>query len=46
MLRISAGKKARIFRNFMVGQESIAAAISAYVLAVKDTSFPAAEHCY
>ncbi|SBT09794.1 3-methyl-2-oxobutanoate hydroxymethyltransferase [Candidatus Accumulibacter aalborgensis] len=46
MLSISAGKKARFVRNFMVGQESIAAAIAAYVLAVKDTSFPAAEHCY
>lgn len=46
MLDISAGKRARFVRNFMAGQPSIAAAIAAYVLAVKDGSFPAAENCY
>ncbi|WP_291991645.1 3-methyl-2-oxobutanoate hydroxymethyltransferase [Candidatus Accumulibacter sp. ACC003] len=46
MLDISSGKKARFVRNFMSGQASIAAAIAAYVTAVKDGSFPAAEHCY
>jgi 3-methyl-2-oxobutanoate hydroxymethyltransferase len=30
----------------MAGQPSIAAAIAAYVAAVKDAGFPAAEHCY
>jgi 3-methyl-2-oxobutanoate hydroxymethyltransferase len=30
----------------MAGQPSIAAAIAAYVAAVRDGSFPALEHCY
>jgi 3-methyl-2-oxobutanoate hydroxymethyltransferase len=46
MLDISGGKKARFVKNFMAGQASIAAAISAYVAAVKDGSFPSPEHCY
>jgi 3-methyl-2-oxobutanoate hydroxymethyltransferase len=46
MLDVSSGRKARFVRNFMAGQTSIAAAIAAYVAAVKDGSFPAAEHCY
>lgn len=46
MLDLSPGRKARFVRNFMSGQPSVAAAIAAYVRAVKDGSFPAAEHCY
>jgi 3-methyl-2-oxobutanoate hydroxymethyltransferase len=46
MLDVSAGKKARFVRNFMAGQTSIAAALAAYVAAVKDGSFPGPEHCY
>ncbi|WP_300320560.1 3-methyl-2-oxobutanoate hydroxymethyltransferase [Accumulibacter sp.] len=46
MLDISSGRKARFVRNFMSGQPSIAAAIAAYVTAVKDGSFPGPEHCY
>ena len=46
MLDIAPGKKARFVRNFMPGQTSIAAAVAAYVTAVKDGSFPAPEHCY
>jgi len=46
MLDISGGKKARFVKNFMAGQPSIAAALAAYVAAVKDGSFPAPEHCY
>ena len=46
MLDIAPGKKARFVRNFMAGQGSIAAAIAAYVSAVKDGSFPTAVHCY
>lgn len=46
MLDISPGRKARFVRNFMRGQPSIAAAVSAYVAAVRDGSFPAPEHCY
>ena len=46
MLDISTGKKARFVRNFMIGQTSIAAAVAAYVAAVRDGSFPGPEHCY
>lgn len=46
MLGIYPGKTARFVRNFMTGAESIDAAVRAYVAAVKDGSFHAAEHCY
>jgi 3-methyl-2-oxobutanoate hydroxymethyltransferase len=46
MLDISAGRKARFVKNFMAAQTSIAAAVAAYVAAVKDGSFPGPEHCY
>ncbi len=46
MLDVTPGKKARFVRNFMAGQTSIAAAVAAYVAAVKDGSFPGPEHCY
>lgn len=36
----------RFVRNFMAGQGDIQAAIAAYVRAVRDGSFPAAEHGY
>lgn len=46
MLGVFPGRKARFVKNFMEGQASIEAAIRAYVSAVKDQSFPAAEHCF
>ncbi len=46
MLDISPGKKARFVRNFMAGQSAIPGALTAYVAAVKDGSFPGPEHCY
>jgi 3-methyl-2-oxobutanoate hydroxymethyltransferase len=46
MLGAFPGRKARFVRNFMEGSDSIAAAVGAYVAAVKDGSFPAAEHCF
>jgi len=46
MLDIAGGRKARFVKNFMAGQPSIAAAVAAYVAAVRDGSFPAPEHCY
>ncbi len=46
MLAIYPGKPPRFVRNFMDGNTSIEAAIAAYVRAVKDGSFPAAEHSY
>ncbi|MDR1709289.1 MAG: 3-methyl-2-oxobutanoate hydroxymethyltransferase [Candidatus Accumulibacter sp.] len=46
ILDVAPGRKPRFVRNFMAGQDSITAAIAAYVAAVKDGSFPAPEHCY
>lgn len=46
MLGIYPGKTARFVKNFMDGQSSVQAAVEAYVRAVKDGSFPAAEHTF
>ncbi|WP_166880144.1 3-methyl-2-oxobutanoate hydroxymethyltransferase [Massilia mucilaginosa] len=46
ILGVFPGRKARFVKNFMDGQTSIDAAVSAYVNAVKDGSFPALEHCF
>ncbi len=46
MLDVFPGKKPRFVRNFMLGQASIGDAISAYVHAVKDRTFPGAEHAH
>ena len=46
LLGVFPGRKARFVKNFMDGQTSIDAAVQAYVAAVKDKSFPAAEHCF
>jgi 3-methyl-2-oxobutanoate hydroxymethyltransferase len=46
MLGIYPGRKARFVKNFMEGSACIADAVAAYVKAVKDGRFPAAEHCY
>jgi 3-methyl-2-oxobutanoate hydroxymethyltransferase len=46
MIGIYPGKTARFVRNFMEGADSIEQAISHYVKAVKDQSFPAPEHSY
>lgn len=45
MLGIYPGKPARFVRNFMTGQDSIDAAVAAYVKAVKNGTFPGPEHC-
>ncbi|WP_093556992.1 3-methyl-2-oxobutanoate hydroxymethyltransferase [Pseudoduganella namucuonensis] len=45
-LGVFPGRKARFVKNFMEGRTSIGAAVSAYVGAVKDGSFPAVEHCF
>jgi 3-methyl-2-oxobutanoate hydroxymethyltransferase len=45
-LGIQRGRAARLVRNFMIGHDSIEAALSAYVSAVKEDSFPAREHCF
>lgn len=46
MLGVYPGKTARFVRNFLQGTDSIDAAVRAYVMAVKDGSFPAREHTY
>ena len=46
LLGVFPGKTARFVRNFMDGASSIEHAVARYVAAVKDGSFPAAEHCY
>ncbi|AJD49601.1 3-methyl-2-oxobutanoate hydroxymethyltransferase [Isoalcanivorax pacificus W11-5] len=47
VLGITQGKTARFVKNFMAeAGGDIAAAIKAYDTAVKDGSFPAAEHCF
>jgi 3-methyl-2-oxobutanoate hydroxymethyltransferase len=46
MLDVAPGRKPRFVRNFMAGQDSITGALTAYVAAVKDGSFPGPEHCY
>ncbi|MDP2794411.1 MAG: 3-methyl-2-oxobutanoate hydroxymethyltransferase [Sulfurisoma sp.] len=46
MLGIYPGKKGRFVRDFMAAAQSIDGAVSAYVKAVKDGSFPAPEHSY
>lgn len=43
-LDISTGRRPKFARNFMQGAGSPAAAVAAFVKAVRDGSFPAAEH--
>lgn len=46
ILDITLGRTPRFVRNFMPGHDSPGEAIHAYVTAVKDRSYPAAEHCF
>jgi 3-methyl-2-oxobutanoate hydroxymethyltransferase len=46
MLGVFPGRKARFVRNFMEGQTSIEGAVTAYVNAVTDRSFPGPEHIF
>jgi 3-methyl-2-oxobutanoate hydroxymethyltransferase len=46
MLGVFPGHRPRFVRNFMEGQAGIDGAVTAYVTAVKNKTFPAAEHCY
>lgn len=46
MLNVFPGKRPKFVRNFMDNQPSIQSAVQAYVQAVKDQTFPAAEHCF
>lgn len=44
MLGVTPGRSPKFVKNFMADASSIEEAVSAYVKAVKDGSFPAAEH--
>ena len=46
LLGVYPGRVARFVRNFMDGASSIEDAVARYVAAVRDGSFPAAEHSY
>jgi len=46
MLGIFPGKRPRFVKDFMQGQPNIEAAARAYVQAVRDKTFPAAEHTF
>lgn len=46
ILDITQGRTPRFVRNFQKGHESPLAALQAYVSAVKDRDYPAAEHCF
>jgi 3-methyl-2-oxobutanoate hydroxymethyltransferase len=45
-LGITQGRMPRFVRNFMAETGSIPEALQAYVAAVKDRTYPAAEHCF
>ena len=46
MLGITMGRQPRFVQDFLQDGGSISAAITTYVRAVKDGSYPAARHCY
>lgn len=46
MLGVFPGRKARFVKDFMEGQPNIEAAVRSYIAAVKDKTFPSAEHCF
>ena len=46
ILDITPGRKPKFVRNFMAGTDAPLEALRSYVKAVKDRSYPAAEHCF
>lgn len=46
MLGVFPGHKAKFVKNFMENAHSIEEAVQLYVQAVRDQTFPAAEHCF
>ncbi len=46
VLDITAGRKPKFSKNFMEGQSSALDAVKAYTQAVKERTYPAAEHCF
>lgn len=45
MLNITRGRRPKFSKNFLVGCDSLQAAVEAYVRAVKSGEFPGPEHC-
>ena len=45
MLGITPGRRPKFSKNFLTGQDSLQAAVEAYVRAVKSGEFPGPEHC-
>src|SRR5881394_2844599 len=46
ILGLTQGRMPRFVQNFMTGKDSVLDALRAYVLAVKDRSYPAEKHCF
>jgi len=46
MLGITPGKRPKFSKDFLLGRDSVAAAIAAYAEAVRGGTFPAPEHCF
>ena len=46
VLGITQGRMPRFVKNYLAGRDSPLEALRAYVLAVKDRSYPAEEHCF
>ncbi|MFC5741654.1 3-methyl-2-oxobutanoate hydroxymethyltransferase [Dyella tabacisoli] len=46
MLGVTPGKRPKFSKDFLVGRDSVAAAIKAYADDVRSGAFPAPEHCF
>lgn len=46
LLGVTPGRRPRFVRDFLAAGGSVRGAVEAYVQAVRDGSFPAAEHCF
>ncbi|MEO6926724.1 MAG: 3-methyl-2-oxobutanoate hydroxymethyltransferase [Rhodanobacter sp.] len=46
MLGITPGRRPKFSKDFLLGHDSVAAAITAYAEAVRGGTFPAPEHCF
>jgi 3-methyl-2-oxobutanoate hydroxymethyltransferase len=46
LLGVTTGRRPRFVRDFLLAGGSVPGAVQAYVQAVQDGSFPAAEHCF
>jgi 3-methyl-2-oxobutanoate hydroxymethyltransferase len=46
ILSVTPGRKPRFARDFLAGADGVLGALTSYVAAVKDGSYPAPEHCF